>query len=124
MAIYKILKNRQGDEIGVTKTVSEGTDSDGKKTWLKLDIPKNEENRDYQEYLEWAKTNTVDPADGKTWDDIRADRDTRLAATDWSQGSDVPNATKTKWQTYRQDLREIPQKQTDPTNITWPTKPS
>ena len=124
MAIYKIIKNLQGDEIGVTKTVSEGTDSDDKKTWLKLDIPKNEENRDYQEYLEWAKTNTADPADGKTWDDIRADRDTRLATTDWSQGSDVPNATKTKWQTYRQDLRDIPQKQTDPNNITWPTKPS
>ena len=26
-------------------------------------IPKNEANTDYQEYLEWAKTNTIDPAD-------------------------------------------------------------
>ena len=26
-------------------------------------IPKNEENQDYQEYLEWAKTNTIEAAD-------------------------------------------------------------
>jgi len=26
-------------------------------------IPINPDNRDYQEYLEWAKTNTPDPAD-------------------------------------------------------------
>ena len=26
-------------------------------------IPKNEENSDYQEYLEWAKTNTIEEAD-------------------------------------------------------------
>ena len=37
---------------------------------------------------------------------------------------DVPQETIWKWKTYRQDLRDIPQKQTDPTNITWPTKPS
>ena len=87
-------------------------------------IPMDEANTDYQEYLEWAKTNTVDPADGETWDDIRADRDRRLAETDWTQTPDVPQETIWKWKTYRQDLRDIPQKQTDPTNITWPTKPS
>ena len=26
-------------------------------------IPKNNENQDYQEYLEWAKTNTIEAAD-------------------------------------------------------------
>ena len=26
-------------------------------------IPKDEANTDYQEYLEWAKTNTIEPAD-------------------------------------------------------------
>ena len=26
-------------------------------------IPKDEANTDYQEYLEWAKTNTAEPAD-------------------------------------------------------------
>ena len=33
---------------------------DGSPTWS---IPKDENNRMYQEYLEWAKTNTPDPAD-------------------------------------------------------------
>ena len=27
------------------------------------EIPKDESNSDYQEYLEWAKTNTVEEAD-------------------------------------------------------------
>ena len=30
---------------------------------VKLAIPKDEGNRHYQEYLEWAKTNTIEPAD-------------------------------------------------------------
>ena len=29
----------------------------------RLSIPIDEENTDYQEYLEWAKTNTAEPAD-------------------------------------------------------------
>ena len=36
-----------------------GTDDFGVKYW----IPKNEANTDYQEYLEWAKTNTPEEAD-------------------------------------------------------------
>ena len=87
-------------------------------------IPLDPSNKDY---LAWvAEGNTADPADtpSLTWDDIRADRDQRLEETDWTQTPDVPQETIWKWKTYRQDLRDIPQKQTDPTNITWPTKPS
>ena len=89
-------------------------------------IPLDPINIDYAEYLEWAKTNTADAADTPTltWNDIRAERDRRLAETDWTQTPDVPQETIWKWKTYRQDLRDIPQKQTDPNNITWPTKPS
>jgi len=90
-------------------------------------IPVAEDNTDYQEYLEWvAEGNTADAADTYTltWSNIRADRDERLADTDWTQTPDVPQETIWKWKTYRQDLRDIPQKQTDPNNITWPTKPS
>ena len=91
-------------------------------------IPFDPDNSDYQEYLEWAKTNTADAADTPTldqqWAIVRADRDQRLADTDWTQTPDVPQETIWKWKTYRQDLRDIPQKQTDPNNITWPTKPS
>ena len=90
-------------------------------------IPVAEDNTDYQKYLEWvAEGNTADAADTYTltWANIRAERDRRLAETDWTQTPDVPQETIWKWKTYRQDLRDIPQKQTDPNNITWPTKPS
>ena len=30
---------------------------------VQISIPFDSENIDYQEYLEWAKTNTTDPAD-------------------------------------------------------------
>lgn len=59
---------------------------------------------------------------------LRKKRDKLLVESDWSQGGDVPNSLKTKWQTYRQSLRDVPNNQTPTdmflTNITWPTKPS
>lgn len=120
MATYKLSKNADGSSD--CNEVVIRTNSDGTLSF----IPFNLSNTDYLEYLEWAKTNTADPADTPTltWDDIRADRDKRLAETDWTQTPDVPQETIWKWKTYRQDLRDIPQKQTDPNNITWPTKPS
>ena len=58
---------------------------------------------------------------------LRKKRDKLLVESDWSQGGDVPNSLKTKWQTYRQSLRDVPNNQTPTdmflTNITWPTKP-
>ena len=59
----------------------------------------------------------------RAWKCVRKQRDTLIAETDWVGGSDVPDALKTKWNTYRQALRDITS-QTDPENIIWPTKPS
>ena len=58
------------------------------------------------------------------WTTIRAQRDALLVSCDWTQLSDVPLTTEIKsiWQTYRQALRDITT-QSDPDNITWPTKP-
>ena len=59
---------------------------------------------------------------------LRKKRDKLLVESDWSQGGDVPDALKTKWQSYRQSLRDLPANQTPSdmflSNITWPTKPS
>ena len=58
---------------------------------------------------------------------LRQTRNELLLESDWTQNSDVPDATKTKWQTYRQSLRDITSgisSVTDVENITWPTKPS
>ena len=64
---------------------------------------------------------------------LREERDVRLAVTDWTQNPDVPDATKTKWQAYRQALRDLPATadpklnsvyNLDLTSVSWPTTPS
>ena len=56
------------------------------------------------------------------WVGIRATRNYKLAETDWRASSDLTLSD--AWKTYRNELRQIPQTQTDPYNITWPTEPS
>ena len=52
--IYKLLKDTiTNKDYGVLKM--EGT--------IQMSIPFDEANTDYQEYLEWAKTNTAEAAD-------------------------------------------------------------
>ena len=54
------------------------------------------------------------------WKNIRADRNRRLAETDYLALSD--QTLSAEMTTYRQALRDVPT-QSDPDNITWPTKP-
>ena len=88
-------------------------------------IPLDQDNTDYQEYLEWAKTNTAEEPDGLTWNDIRAKRDAILKDTDWTMttGATVDQA---QWAAYRQVIRDIPQTYKDktPDDVVWPTQPS
>ncbi len=56
------------------------------------------------------------------WASIRLQRDKLLQATDWRASSDLTLSD--AWKNYRNDLRQIPQTQSDPFNITWPTEPS
>ncbi len=55
---------------------------------------------------------------------LRAERDRRLAETDWMSGSDVTMSD--DWKTYRQALRDAPAQSgvTGLDDVTWPTKPS
>ena len=68
-----------------------------------------------------------------TWAQMRAYRNKLLIECDWTQFPDVPDATKTAWQTYRQQLRDLPASaspkldefyELDLSSVTWPTKPS
>jgi len=53
--------------------------------------------------------------------DLRAERNDRLAATDWWGVSD---RTMSDAETvYRQSLRDLPANSADPANPTWPTSP-
>lgn len=56
-------------------------------------------------------------------DEMRDLRNKLLAATDWSQAADVPQAIKDKYATYRQALRDVPQQPGFPENVQWPVKP-
>ena len=56
------------------------------------------------------------------WEEVRNQRNTILQATDWMASSDLTLSD--AWKNYRNELRQIPQTQTDPFNITWPTEPS
>ena len=94
---------------------------------VNLSIPIDEANRDYQEYLEWSKTNTIEAADVDTltWDSIRATRDQILRDTDWTMTSGA-TVDQAQWAAYRQVIRDIPQTYKDktPDDVVWPTQPS
>jgi len=51
----------------------------------------------------------------------REKRDDLLSRTDWMALSDVTMSA--EWQTYRQALRDVPEQEGFPDNVTWPTKP-
>ena len=56
--IYKLIKNNITGEVDHVKTQIGTT-----KPYTLITIPFDEANTDYQEYLEWAKTNTAEAAD-------------------------------------------------------------
>ena len=54
------------------------------------------------------------------WTNVRAERNRKLEETDYLALSD--NTLADNMKTYRQELRDVPT-QSDPDNITWPSKP-
>jgi hypothetical protein len=88
--------------------------------------------------LEWYPSNNIDkPTEEELrafdaevslelrWDKVRNQRTRLLTACDWTQLTDSPLSTeqKTAWTTYRQQLRDIPQQQVEPEDVTWPSQP-
>ena len=57
---------------------------------------------------------------------VRAERDRKLAASDWTVLADSPltTAKKTTWKTYRTALRNISAAEGFPHTMEWPTEPS
>ena len=90
-------------------------------------------NNDSYEELEWFSEDiekpTLEALVAETqrleakwpWDRLRAERNKRLAETDWWV---LPDRTPTDEQlAYRQALRDLPDNTEDPENPVWPTKP-
>jgi len=63
-----------------------------------------------------------DYPDEPRWEALRLERNSRLRQTDCYALSDRTLSDEMK--TYRQELRDLPAKTSDPANPTWPTKPS
>ena len=57
---------------------------------------------------------------------IRAERDMKIAACDWTVLSDAPLTTteKTNWKAYRQALRDVTAQPTFPQSVEWPVEPA
>jgi hypothetical protein len=64
--------------------------------------------------LSWAKN--LELAE----QNIRRQRQELLESTDWTQLPDVPNATRVKYQAYRQALRDITAQESFPETVTFP----
>jgi hypothetical protein len=60
--------------------------------------------------------------EAQAWAALRAERNTRLAASDWTQVADAP-VDAAAWAAYRQALRELPQTTTNPFAPLWPEQP-
>jgi len=71
-----------------------------------------------------ASDKKTELVNAKPMAELRAERDRRLAETDWMASSDVTLAD--NWKTYRQSLRDVPAQSgvTGLDDVTWPTKPS
>ena len=77
-------------------------------------------------YQNWeqtdASTSEINTRIEAKWVEVRENRNQLLQECDWTQLGDIPNETKTIWQSYRQDLRDVTS-QTNPFDIVWPVKP-
>ena len=61
-------------------------------------------------------------ADTRAAAEVRAERNARLAATDWTQIADS-TADQPAWAAYRQALRDVPAQAGFPQSVTWPEQP-
>jgi hypothetical protein len=66
----------------------------------------------------------VDPAKAQVAkaEEVRAERDGLLAASDWTQVADAP-VDQAAWAAYRQALRDVPDQKGFPENVIWPVLP-
>ena len=73
-------------------------------------------------WLDLRSPEEVDAASAEAWAALRAERDRRLAASDWTQ---LPDATVNRdaWAAYRSALRALPEITSDPLSPLWPAPP-
>jgi len=63
-------------------------------------------------------------AQDKAWEDLRRKRDDLLRQCDYIMMPDYPMSDKSEWESYRQELRDLPANTQDPNNPSFPSKPN
>ena len=122
LGIDPVFETPKPDTTGDYKVVvRDGAEQDANSNWVQKwveqdmfadtdDATKAEQEAAYQALV-----------DAEAAKSVRADRDERLAKTDWMGMSDVTMSA--DWATYRQGLRDVPAQSGFPHTITWPSEP-
>jgi len=71
----------------------------------------------------WDNAWVESPVYEIAWNNVRKERNKRLAECDWTQLTDVTLVNKADWDTYRQALRDLPTNTLNPFLVEWPTQP-
>jgi len=76
--------------------------------------------------VEAISQDEIDARNAQQATSVRAERNSRIAATDWMvlKAAEVGTIVDPGWIIYRQALREVPQQPGFPSNVTWPTPPA
>ena len=69
-----------------------------------------------------AEIAALQPTDAELAAEVRAQRNSLLAASDWTQILDAP-VDQAAWAEYRKHLRDITAQPGFPANVIWPSKP-
>ena len=78
-----------------------------------------------EEEAEWAAEQAAwaAGANDRKAAEIRQERSFKLAVTDWTQGTDLPQNIKDKYAPYRQELRDVTAQAGFPWEVVWPEQP-
>lgn len=107
---YAVVAPTPQPVVDYTKNITEGAPKEGKRgfeqVWVVSDASA----------AEIAERTDAEAAS------VRSDRNSRLAACDWTQLPDAP-VPAAEWATYRQQLRDVSSQPGFPWQITWPVEP-
>lgn len=82
------------------------------------------DNQHHRRFID-GRIETYEPINLIDWDRIRAIRNSKLGASDWTVLIDSPLSAEIKqlWINYRQKLRDITEEYESPDQVIWPIEP-
>lgn len=107
------VKPTPGPSVDYTKNVKEGIPIKQGNDWVQV-----------WEVTDATQEEIADRIDQKSRQ-VRSERDQKLAETDWiiTKSIEVSVLNLSDWKAYRQALRDIPEQNGFPLNVSWPQKP-